>query len=506
MSTMMTWASRKLAKRRKKITQKLISFARRTPSVAMRFSEWRNAQALRSPDTWLTATQAKLAHMRLPDFPEDTNLVLAPEFPPSAWQLHLSDGINKIRHGLGVQTKDGSVFEGVWNGPFAAFDFRNADYVFGSGITQHQGLTITPPTHMFECVFFFQNTDTKEFFASNSLACCIAALPEEERAPWLVKLAKTISEINNKQTKSGFFGYDTKIMQIAQWELHCIFAHNLDLTPSAPINVTLRTNLASFDDFAGYETYVTSVLRGVIANGQSPLRKTASLSPVTCISTGYDSTAVTALGKSVGIDDALTLDITVNGVNDCGDAVAKELGVSCRSFVHPAGQTIDHLHMYYSGDVRNIAAEFIGTVGFGDDILYAAFESVLNGKMLFDGKAGDDVWAIDYVGKEGLPISAPYSKSLNEFRLRVGFAHIPTPVIGADFPEAIARISRSDEMKRYSIGGGYDRPIPRRLAEAAGASRDSFGQDKKAANPHPLNLDELKHNALCDMVNRYVIT
>lgn len=506
MSTIVKWVARKTAKIHKKCAQKLISFVRQTPAVATRFSQRRNAQALRSPAKWLSATHANLKHMLLPDFPEETSLVLEPEFPPSAWQLHLSKGINKIRHGSGVEVKAGSIFEGIWNGPFEAFNFHKADYVFGSGVKQDEGLTITPPTHMFECVFFLYNRGTQDFFASNSLACCVAALQGEERAPWLTKISETITDINNKQTSLGFFGYDTKVMQIAQWELHWIFAHNLVLAPSAPIDVTLRTNVPSFNDFASYESFMASVLRGIVKNGQSPHRMKASLSPVTCISTGYDSTAVTALGASAGINDALTLDIVVNGVNDCGNDVAKQLGVSCRSFFHPAGQTIDRLRMSYSGDVRRTASEFIGTVGFGDDILYAAFECVLNNKMLFDGKAGDDVWAIDYVGKEGLPISAPYSKSLNEFRLRVGFAHIPAPVIGADFPESIARISRSDEMKRYSIGGNYDRPIPRRLVETAGANRDSFGQAKKAANPHPLNIKKLKYDALCDMVSRYTST
>jgi hypothetical protein len=36
------------------------------------------------------------------------------------------------------------------------------------------------------------------------------------------------------------------------------------------------------------------------------------------------------------------------------------------------------------------------------------------------------------------------------------------------------------EMAPWSIGGEYDRPIPRRIVEEAGVERDSFGQSKKA--------------------------
>ena len=42
-------------------------------------------------------------------------------------------------------------------------------------------------------------------------------------------------------------------------------------------------------------------------------------------------------------------------------------------------------------------------------------------------------------------------------------------------------ISNSDEMKRYSVGGDYDRPIPRRIVEEMGVHRDEFGQSKKGA-------------------------
>lgn len=506
MPTVLNRVEQKLTSTRKKYIKKLISFARDIPAIENRLSELRHTRGLRSSVNWLMKTQTNLAHIQMPEFPEKASLVLDTGFPTCAWQLRLSNGINQIRHGSGVQTKDGSVFEGVWNGSFGKFDFDKADYVFGSGVKQGAGLIITPPTHMFECVFFMYNKETQELISSNSLACCIAALPEDERESWLVELSDNISASNNEQTKLGIFGYDTKVMQLEKWELHWLFAHNLILVPSTPVGVTLRTNIAPFNDFAGYEAFITSVIQGVVKNGRSLQREKASLSPATCISTGYDSTAVTALGKNAAIDDALTLDINVYGANDCGDGVAKQLGVSCRSFLHPAGQTIDHLHMLYTGEVLRIASEFIGTIGFGDDILYSAFEEVLNNKMLFDGKAGDSVWEVNCINKEGLPVTIPYNKSLNEFRLRVGFAHIPAPVIGSDFPEAIARISRSDEMKPYSVGGNYDRPIPRRIVETAGATRESFGQAKKAANPHPLNLDRLKYDALCDMVDRYTAT
>jgi hypothetical protein len=266
----------------------------------------------------------------------------------------------------------------------------------------------------------------------------------------------------------------------------------------------LRLNTHYYEDFQAYESFVQSRLAGILDNGSSPNRKVRSLEPVTCLSTGYDSTGATAIAAALGVNNALTLDIIVNTVDDNGMRLAKEMGIKCKSAVHPAGQTINNLHMSYEGPLLDTAREFIGTAGFGDDILYAAFEDSLKGSILLDGKLGDGIWDKNCMMQAGMPLGIPYSKSLNEFRVRVGFAHVPVPAIGADFPESIARLSRSKAMKKWSIGGRYDRPIPRRLVEAAGGKRASFGQLKGAANPHPTNFDELKHDALKAMVDRYL--
>ena len=69
-----------------------------------------------------------------------------------------------------------------------------------------------------------------------------------------------------------------------------------------------------------------------------------------------------------------------------------------------------------------------------------------------------------------------------EFRLRADFFDVPLPVFGAaatlDDPSLLDR----DEMAPFRLGGRYDRPIPRRLAEEAGIPRGTFGLTKHAAN------------------------
>ena len=81
-----------------------------------------------------------------------------------------------------------------------------------------------------------------------------------------------------------------------------------------------------------------------------------------------------------------------------------------------------------------------------------------------------------------------------EYRLRVGFILHPLPLFKASVWESIHKISNSSEMEPWSIGGNYDRPIPRRIVEECGIERQMFGQEKKGAgfNYHFDNLRYLK--------------
>jgi hypothetical protein len=103
--------------------------------------------------------------------------------------------------------------------------------------------------------------------------------------------------------------------------------------------------------------------------------------------------------------------------------------------------------------------------------------------MLCTGYHGDKVWSRDpgaeYLGGDlrrgdvsGLPLS--------EARLVAGTIHVAVPFLGARSIGDLVGISNSPEMAPWSVGGDYDRPIPRRLAEQSGVPRDAFGVRKRA--------------------------
>jgi hypothetical protein len=90
-----------------------------------------------------------------------------------------------------------------------------------------------------------------------------------------------------------------------------------------------------------------------------------------------------------------------------------------------------------------------------------------------------DVYANDQLKRGDMSGSG-----LAEFRLRSGFINAAMPFIGARRVESIRRISQGDDMRPWSVGGNYDRPIPRRICEQAGLPRNAFGMRKTAATLH----------------------
>ena len=73
----------------------------------------------------------------------------------------------------------------------------------------------------------------------------------------------------------------------------------------------------------------------------------------------------------------------------------------------------------------------------------------------------------------------PGGRALSEPRLHVGFVHLPVPYLTARYFPEIQAISNSADMAPWSVGGSYDRPIPRRIAEEAGVPREVLGQAKR---------------------------
>jgi hypothetical protein len=125
-----------------------------------------------------------------------------------------------------------------------------------------------------------------------------------------------------------------------------------------------------------------------------------------------------------------------------------------------------------------VEAEFASSGELGTRIVFTAFEEEFENNVVFIGERGDKLWNKNWLDSntDFRFINEVYAgASMIEHRLRIGYIIVPMPLFGAAQWPSIHRISNSEEMQLYSIGGDYDRPIPRRIIETRGIARNMFG-------------------------------
>jgi hypothetical protein len=233
--------------------------------------------------------------------------------------------------------------------------------------------------------------------------------------------------------------------------------------------VTPKSLPGPFATFDSYLAHLTGTLRSVFGNA-SDMRRPSRYSGISTVSSGYDSAACAALASMLDCRDAVSLRAARGNDADSGAEVAHALGLRLREFDRPEGANSD----------SDALAEFLATGMQAEDYVFRAFEEVLPASVLLTGFHGDKVWERSVQPNDTIRRGDVSGSSLGEFRMRVDFVHLPVPFIGCRRHEDIWRISNSEEMQPYSSGGGYDRPVPRRIAEQAGVPRSAFGQSKKA--------------------------
>jgi len=223
-----------------------------------------------------------------------------------------------------------------------------------------------------------------------------------------------------------------------------------------------------FVSFADYRDRLVGHVSSAFANGQQ-------YEPVATISSGYDSAASAAVGARAGCQRAVTFTSGwawrgYRGTQDSGERTAQALGMKVECFERLAYLDFDDAP----------EAEFLATGMSGEDIVFRSMEPALSGKIVLTGFWGGAAWrGYDRRELSRLDLSGA---SLGEFRLRTGFVHLPVPYIGGLQQPTVARLRLSPEMRPFSVGGRYDEPIARRLAEEAGVRRGTFGLQKLAVS------------------------
>jgi hypothetical protein len=407
------------------------------------------------------------------------NFSLSEGLPTLAWCAELVLGADSVQiyHGSGVEVQADGFVEGAWDGDYSAGDFDRAETMVGSGGRMRASkLIFSPPTNMFMGLASLRLPD--RLLISNSV---VFALVRANDQPAVGYPFYILDSLTNRRWGLRTQPPDMPTENGNRLSWHTW--HNISVAPDLSLHISPRPLAPNFDHFEAYQAYLQKSVQAVFKNGNDPRRK-RRYQPVAMISQGYDSPAVAAVAASAGCQRALTFENRPRGprqLTDNGTEIAQHLGMS--------------IQVYRLQDYRTLAglqdAEFCATFSQGEGAPLTLAEDQLAGTILCEGRPGEDVWGLDE--RYNVPdLMSPPSRtsittSYSEFRLRVGYLHFSMPYVGALQREHLQRISESETMKPWSIGGDYDRPIPRRLAEEAGVPRDAFGQFKMASSyrrPH----------------------
>jgi hypothetical protein len=435
---------------------------------------------------------------------ESLSIEMESSLPSLAWiavQNHI--GWN-IKIGPGVETTHFGFYEGVWDSNFKTSTPVSSEAAFGSGAIysypKPDSICFLVSRNPYEQVWVLQNSS--ETYISNTLAFVLEESGLETNSPMFESLCESLVFDTFQQGKSGVDRQRALTAEFDDAKLFRFVYFDFAVDKLGKIQRLWTSPSKPPYKFEDYKSFLQETLEKLHNNASHVDRKT-KFSPLVALSSGYDSAAVAVLTQNIPHLQSVTLDVKVLDVEDSGVNVARYLGIPLRSYPHVISNDILSLRIDFSGQLREDILEFVGTAGIGDDITFLAFEDSIKSSLFFTGAYGDSIWSLQKDLAPGLSLGIPFGKSLCEFRLRSGFVHIPVPTIGARFNRPIKQMANSKAMRNWSVGGSYDRPIPRRLGEDAGLPRGSFGISKAATAPLALNHHELFPDGLKLVMRRY---
>ena len=392
--------------------------------------------------------------------------VCDPRLPKLAWLaiLKKDSPVVKVLHGEWVEANTQFVFEGAWASDFAAVDFDRCETVVGSGIVLRDGRAVfCSGSHVMFRLHILQQGD--EMFISNSFVYCLKAAGHRLKSDYALYFRDFQSIVRGLQK------YRTQI-PLDKGRIQLLYVDNLVVGPDLKIEYVRKPGAPDFSCYEEYHGYLKEMLKKIGENSGSPSRK-ITYAPISTISSGYDSAACAVLARGIDCTTAITFPSARGSEeSDSGAEIGRQLGFSIMAVDRLAYQNKEHYP----------EAEFIagGTAGDAGDFVFASLDDLLPQKLLITGFTGDGVWNPNEYQNRFMIQDGLGGTMMEEFRLRVGFVHLPVPIIGGRRGPELCKISRSPAMRQWVLGTGFDKPIPRRILEEAGVPRTWFGLNKKA--------------------------
>ncbi|MEP7158552.1 MAG: hypothetical protein ABI797_03935, partial [Chloroflexota bacterium] len=384
----------------------------------------------------------------------------SPALPPLAWVARVRHPVVEVDCGGSVRCEEVGFFEGTWVGGPSLSAVLDSTAPFGTGMVARSGeLFAIPPGHTMALLFSWRNRS--DVLISNTLTGLLAKaglelLPEVDYQDLFARtahgLAATPTELPTSNGPAQFHLFE-----------------NLHVLPDGRIEQSPKPRERPFRDFDDYVARLDGALGSVFANAPG-------YEPVIALSSGYDSPTVAVLAARHGLRNALTFREArppsfTRDATDSGEAIAERLGLTVEFFERTEYMHRDNLP----------EAEFMATGYTGEEVPYVAFEERLRHKIMLTGGLGGWTWLRAKDPAPDLARKDFSACSVSEFRLRLDMIDVAIPMLGMTQVASMVAITRSAEMRPWSVGGYYDKPIPRRILEEAGFPRGSFATSKRAA-------------------------
>ena len=396
--------------------------------------------------------------------------LLNKELPPLAWLADIKNGIVALLHGENVECRNEFFVEGAWNGNFSSGDFIDSDWFCGSGgAVKENRIVFSTPSHVTSGIFVAKKAGGVILSNSLHLLCAYARYRLDSQY--------LNYEIDFNSIIMGIEKYRPQIRVLTQdgdlADVRVVYFSDVSVDDSGRLEIERKQKAAPFGSFADYESRLSDAVAGLAANAKDLNRK-KQYGMVTTISKGYDAPCCAAIAKRHGCDTAVTFKAEGKYASDSGVEIAKILGYN---------KIIERdADAYFNRDDLP-EAEVVASGELGGDIHFSAFDDIYTGNLVFTGDRGDSIWARENpVCNDSFEFSDIVSHiGVQERKLWLGYISVPMPLFGASSWQSIMGISQSSEMKPWSVGGTYDRPIPRRICEEAGVPREMFGIQKHGA-------------------------
>ncbi len=359
--------------------------------------------------------------------------------PLLAWCASIRRGVETVcvEHGNGVDVTENFFVEGAWNAKFSSGGFFESDVFLGSGaIIRNDHVLFCPTTHSMDRLCSLRTKDT--IFISNSLIFLLEASGKWfDRSEWRYEywFMTYLDGLDRAMTQ---FSVDSSILRFH-------YCTPFTINDALEIQVQGRPDLPRFRTYDDYIETLRTWIRALTENATDASRS-MRFAPLTTISSGYDSVACAVLAKEVGCSEAVNISdsrpVSGKSRDDSGGNIAESLELEVKHF---SRSEIYELNGFPE-------AEFLAGGAGGDDIVFALFGEHLSSRILFTGFLGDTLW-----GTEGsdpnrsvqFQYTYPPGATLCEFRLRVGFIHLPVPLLTYTRHPDLRDIANSSDMANW---------------------------------------------------------